>query len=57
MHVIVRRMVRIRGTKSTAVVQCSCGEKFKAKTGEQAEREQFQHMISKDGGKDGEVPF
>lgn len=50
MHNIVRRVVRVNGRKSTAVVQCSCGEKFKSKAdGMDAERKQFEHKVKVEG--------
>ena len=49
MHVIVRRMVLIQRTKSMAVVQCICGDVFKARSSDGAEQKQFQHMVEKEG--------
>jgi len=57
MHVIVRRLVLIQRVKSLAVVECSCGDVFKARSSDEVERQQFQHMIEKDGDGDGSVPF
>lgn len=49
MHVIVRRLVLIQRRKSLAVAKCSCGEVFKARSSDQVEKLQFQHMVEKEG--------
>lgn len=48
MHVIIRRLVLIQRSKSLAIVQCSCKDVFTSRSSDDAERQQFQHMMEKE---------
>lgn len=49
-HSIANRLTMLGDHRATVIVVCECGDKFRAHSTRDAEREQFQHMLKKERG-------